>query len=256
MPGEQHQEPQNAPQGAYAPHPSRSSLGIPIAIVIAAALIAGAIIYTGSLRTGTVQVSNNDQNVQETDNFEIKPVTDKDHILGNPNAPVVVVEYSDFDCPFCKNFHETMQAIMSEYGTEGKVAWVYRHYPIQQLHPNSPQVASASECVANLGGNDAFWKFADNVFGDRSTNEPTNLTKLSEYAESAGVSRAQFTSCAEAGTYDEFVMENLSHGNHGTPYSVVVVGDQRIVINGAQPLANVRQLIGSVIAQIEGGSLE
>lgn len=93
---------------------------------------------------------------------KMSPVTKADHILGSIDAPVKIVEYSDLECPFCKQFHNTMQKIMSEYGTE-KVAWVFRQFPLSQLHSKAPKEAEASECVAELGGNDAFWKFIDKI---------------------------------------------------------------------------------------------
>ncbi|NCN11888.1 thioredoxin domain-containing protein [Candidatus Kaiserbacteria bacterium] len=88
------------------------------------------------------------------------PVNDGDHIKGNLDAKVVVVEYSDFDCPFCARFHATLNAIVKKYPATD-VAWVYRHFPLEQLHPNAETVAVAAECVAKLEGNEAFWKFAD-----------------------------------------------------------------------------------------------
>jgi protein-disulfide isomerase len=238
-----------------------STLGVPIAIVVGALLIGGAIIYTGTTRSGIpLQVGNGaNDNEQVTADVEVAPVTDKDHILGNPNAPIMIVEYSDFDCPFCKNFHETMQKIMETYGKDGKVAWVYRHFPLEQLHPNAPKVAAASECVAALGGNDAFWKFANKLISDRGTNEPTNITKLPEYASNAGVDKSKFTACYEAGTYNEKIQkdieEALKTGARGTPYSVIIVGDQQAVINGAQPYTAVKAMIDNLITQM-GGTAE
>jgi protein-disulfide isomerase len=88
--------------------------------------------------------------------------TDEDHARGAANAPVTIIEYSDLDCPFCQRLHPTLLTIMQEY--EGEVAWVYRHLPLEQLHPNAPLLAEASECVAELGGNEAFWKFVDGYF--------------------------------------------------------------------------------------------
>lgn len=251
-------EPQT--QAQVATIHTRNSLGIPIAIVIAAALIAAAIIYSGMQKPGnTVQIGNGEQAAQVAQQTgEVTPVTEKDHIRGNPNAPIVIVEYSDYDCPFCKNFHETMNKIMEEYGPDGQVAWVFRHFPLKQLHPNAPAVAAAAECVANLGGNEAFWKFSDLIYQDRSVNEPTNVAKLLEYAVSSGVAKDAYTKCVEAGTYtkdiDADIAEAMKAGARGTPYSVLMVGDQQGVINGAQPYATVKQMIDTVIAQMNGGS--
>ncbi len=237
----------------------RSSLGVPIAIVIAAALIAGAIMFSGSKNTGNpVQVGNDKQQVQKTKEIVVAPVTDADHIFGNPNAPIMIVEYSDFDCPFCKNFHETMRKIMETYGKDGKVAWVYRQFPLVQLHPNSPKVSAASECVASLGGNDAFWKFGTLLTDDRGTNEPTNITKLPEYAEQAGVDKTKFNECVTAGTFtkkiDDDVQAAIKAGAQGTPYSIMIVGDQQGVIDGAQQYETVKQMIDTMLSQIEGGA--
>ncbi len=234
----------------------KNSLGIPIAIVLAAALISGAIMYAGSQPKSAVQVGGKDTTTQQTAEIVVAPVTEKDHIRGNPNATVMIVEYSDFDCPFCKNFHETMNKVMAEYGVDGKVAWVYRQFPLEQLHPNAPKIAEASECVASLGGNDAFWKFSDLIFGERGTNEPTNMLRLPEFAEKAGVNKEKFTECAEAGTFTKTVEDSIqsaiSAGAKGTPYSILIVGDQQGIINGAQPYANVKQMIDTVLSQIEG----
>lgn len=91
---------------------------------------------------------------------KILPLSEADHIKGSLDAQIKIVEYSDFDCPFCSRFHATMNTIVEKYdGSE--VAWVYRHLPLEQLHPNAPAIAVASECVAKFGGNEAFWKFAD-----------------------------------------------------------------------------------------------
>ncbi|MFA6602909.1 MAG: thioredoxin domain-containing protein, partial [Candidatus Shapirobacteria bacterium] len=99
---------------------------------------------------------------EPTPNLAAMPaVTDKDHIRGNKNAAIVLVEYSDYECPFCKNFHSTMQQVAKDYGN--KVAWVYRHYPLP-FHTNAQMEAEAAECVADVGGNDKFWQYTDLVY--------------------------------------------------------------------------------------------
>ena len=93
-----------------------------------------------------------------SDTDQVTPVTSDDNIKGSPDAPIKIVEYSDFDCPFCSRFHASMNQVIEN---NDDVAWVYRHLPLDQLHPNARTVATISECVAELGGNDAFWTFTD-----------------------------------------------------------------------------------------------
>ncbi len=235
--------------------PTKSSIGIPVAIVIGFALIAAAIFFSGDK---TAAPAPTPAAGGEEAKAEVAPVTEADFIRGNPNAPIMVVEYSDYDCPFCKNFHETMQLIMDEYGVTGKVGWVYRQFPIAQLHPNAPRISEAAFCVGELGGDEAFWKFSDLVFGERDVNEPTNMTRLPEFAESAGVKRADFNTCLNSGKHKETVeaalREGVTAGAQGTPHSIILVGDQQAVINGAQPYPVVKQIIDRLISRLEGST--
>ncbi|MFZ2149790.1 MAG: thioredoxin domain-containing protein [Minisyncoccia bacterium] len=99
----------------------------------------------------------------ESKETKIRPVSAEDHVVGDLNtAKLVVVEYSDLECPFCKSFHATMHQVVEK--SNGDVAWVYRHYPIPQLHPKALRAAEATECAWEQGGNKAFWKYADKVF--------------------------------------------------------------------------------------------
>lgn len=91
----------------------------------------------------------------------VLPVEDIDHVKGDRDNPFVVIEYSDFDCPFCQRFHATMNEIVEDYDD---VSWVYRHMPIPSLHPNAAYVSNVSECVRQEGGEEAFWKFTDNYY--------------------------------------------------------------------------------------------
>ncbi|MBI2630624.1 thioredoxin domain-containing protein [Candidatus Nomurabacteria bacterium] len=108
------------------------------------------------------QISDAQKNEKESLNLEIKPLSQEDHIVGDINARIIIVEYSDLECPFCKVFHTTMHRVVKDSG--GDVAWVYRHYPILQLHPKAFREAEATECAWEQGGNDAFWKYTDKVF--------------------------------------------------------------------------------------------
>lgn len=240
---------------------TQNNLLIPVAIIIGFGMIAAAIFFSNQAPAAPLAMPGaaEENRVQPTDSGSpenVNPVTADDWIRGNPNAAIQIVEYSDFDCPFCKNFHETMNQVMAEYGTSGDVAWVYRHFPLTQLHPNATQVALASECVGNLGGNEAFWTFSDLVFGERATNAPTDLADLPDFATQAGVSASDFTTCMDNETYLEDVEADFNNavavGGRGTPHSIIVVGDQTGVINGAQPYGAVKQIVDNLLAQLEG----
>lgn len=237
------------------PPTTRDSIAIPIAIVIAAGLIAGAIFF-GNSNAPAQQAAVGSAQDSEPD---VRQVDSTDHIRGNPNAQIVFVEYSDFDCPFCQDFHKTMQRIMDEYGSSGKIAWVYRHFPLGQLHPNAPKIAEASECVTEQGGDPAFWKFADMVFGEKPVNDFTEMSRLPEFAERAGVDRAKFESCLASGKYAEKLEKSIAEaqaaGGTGTPHTLVLVGDQIGTINGAQPYEVVKQIVENLISQMETGTV-
>jgi protein-disulfide isomerase len=94
--------------------------------------------------------------------IDLTPITDKDHYFGSKDAEVVIVEYSDLECPYCARFHKTVHEVVESYS--GKVAWVYRHYPIPELHQNAVNKSLASECVASIGGEESFWKFIDSIY--------------------------------------------------------------------------------------------
>jgi protein-disulfide isomerase len=149
-----------------------------------------------------------------------------------------------------------MNRIMDEYGATGQVAWVYRQFPITQLHPNAAKISEAALCVGDLGGNNAFWRFTDRIFETRDLDAPTNVTRLPDFAEDAGVSKADYISCVSSRRLaDEVVRsaeEGFNIGARGTPYTVIMVGDQQAVINGAQPYEVVKGIVVSLLEQIEG----
>lgn len=91
----------------------------------------------------------------------LSPLSPTDHVLGDINAAVTVIEYSDLECPFCIRFHTVQETIMKEYA--GRVKWVHRHFPLD-FHANAKPYAYAAECAAEVGGNDAFWKMIDYIF--------------------------------------------------------------------------------------------
>lgn len=179
---------------------------------------------------------------------QLRPVSaGRDHIRGNPAAPITLVEYSDFECPFCKRFHPTVKKLVDESG--GQVKWVYRHFPLDELHSKARKEAAASECAAELGGNDAFWKFADRFFELTPSNNRTDIdTVLPKIASEIGLDRTRFASCLASGRHDRHVAEDIENakatGGQGTPWSIVVSKSGKTYsLSGAQPYAAVKQLV-------------
>lgn len=179
----------------------------------------------------------------------LRPVVKgRDHIRGNPDAPVTLVEYSDFECPFCKRFHTTAKQLVAESGD--KVKWVYRHFPLDELHPvKARKEAAASECAAELGGNDAFWKFADRFYELTPSNNRTDIDKvLPQIAREIGLDSKKFSSCLASGKHDQRINEDqqnaVATGGRGTPWSLIVSKSGKIYpLSGAQPYATVKQLV-------------
>ncbi|HEY4473608.1 MAG TPA: thioredoxin domain-containing protein [Candidatus Paceibacterota bacterium] len=227
---------------------NQQNLSIPVAIVMAGALIAIALyLASGGTSSGTNTDTGTDAAITNA-----PAVNAADHILGNPDAPVKVVEYTDFECPFCKQFHTTMKTIMDEYGAKGQVAWVMRNFPLQQLHPNAPKLAEAAECVASVGGNDAYWKFIDSVFLQAPVGSFFDLTKLDSTVSGIGVNVQAFESCYQKGTFKDKIQKEFNDavaaGGKGTPFSVVVtVGGENVPIPGALPYANIKSVIDQAL---------
>jgi len=230
---------------------------IPVAILIAGVFVAAALYFTNTnsapvANTGTNQPAVAQQQPQPSGSTDaVRAVTGEDHIKGNPNAPIKIVEYSDFECPFCKRFHNTMNEVMDKYGESGDVAWVYRQFPLEQLHPVKAMAeAVASECAAELGGNDAFWQFADRFMELTPSNNQTDIeTVIPQIVKEIGLDQTAFQTCFTSGKYDQHIQDDIDNavatGGRGTPWSIMIGPDGTTYpINGAQPLAAIEQLIG------------
>jgi protein-disulfide isomerase len=182
----------------------------------------------------------------------IKPVDGEDHIRGDPDASVKLVEFSDFECPFCKRVHTTLQQIMVEYGEGGQVAWVYRHFPLDSLHKKARKEAQASECADELGGNDAFWAYTDRLFDITPSNDRLDLSILPKVAEEIGLDRGAFVTClsgdARGGKYADHIEANyqdaVASGGTGTPHIVIIAPDGEVFpVSGAQPYGAFKSII-------------
>ncbi|OGY48888.1 MAG: hypothetical protein A3D39_01200 [Candidatus Buchananbacteria bacterium RIFCSPHIGHO2_02_FULL_39_17] len=177
------------------------------------------------------------------------PITDQDWIRGNRNAKISIVEYSDLECPFCKRHHPTMQKLIAEYGDQ--VNWVYRHFPLTSLHPKAPKEAEATECAGEQGSNDAFWKYVDRLFEITPANNGLDPAELPKIAEYIGLNKTKFDECLNSGKYAAKVQAHaqdaVAAGGTGTPYNVIVAGDQKIPVNGAVPFEQFKAVIDPLL---------
>lgn len=216
--------------------------GIVNAIIIAGILIAGAILLREN--NPKQEIGTNDNTPKNEIRTEGRVVSKDDHIIGSMDAKIVIVEYSDIDCPFCKVFHATMQKVLEN---NTNVAWVFRHYPIPQLHPDAYKKAESTECAWEQGGNEAFWKYTDKVF--ESSN--TGLSELSKIVESVGLDVEKFNECLASGKFASKVQadidDGIKAGVNGTPSSFILVDGKVIdTIPGAQPYDSIMQRLSLI----------
>lgn len=167
-------------------------------------------------------------------------ITDEDHIRGNKNAPVVLVEFSDLECPFCSRHHPTMQGIVKKYGD--KVAWVYKHYPLS-FHPQAMPAALASECASEQG---KFWEFTDAVFAEQPRLSEPNFLK--EVAQKLKLNTSKFDSCVSSQKYKDKIAAQQQEGNtngvDGTPATFI----NGQLVSGAVPETSLTKLIDAALA--------
>lgn len=231
-------------------------LWIPISIVIAGAFIGAGLFFSGESGTPEQLVADVNPTTPEEPidtTAQIDPVTEDDYIKGSVDAPITIVEYSDFDCPFCSRFHDSMNQVVANSDVE--VAWVYRHFPLEQLHPNAFSVSLAAECVGEQGGDTAFWQFTDAYFAERGAGNNTPHGELvPQLVLNTGVDRNTFTECFESGRYNEDIQADIENaletGGRGTPWSILIgPTGNTYPINGAQPARVIEQIIQAALAE-------
>ncbi|NNL58853.1 MAG: DsbA family protein [Nitrosopumilus sp.] len=175
---------------------------------------------------------------------------DDDPMKGNTDAAITIVEFSDFQCPFCAKFHETtLGQIEKEYISTGKVNFVYRDFPVQSTHPNAIPAALASECADDQ---ERFWDMHDMIFENQRSWQDLQITQsvdmFRQYAMKLGLDTDEFDSCLESGKHLEEIRNDL---NDGRTYGVTgtpgfFVGNEKIgfvKIMGAQPFSSFQQVI-------------
>ena len=215
-----------------------------IAILITGVLVAGSILFVNLHPAQPVVAQAGDLPTSAN----VPAPNASDHIIGSLSAPIILVEYSDFQCPYCQMVYPTLKQLVDE--SNGQIAWVYREFPLTSIHPQAKPAALAAECITQQLGNDGFWKFADAIFADQTKMSPAYYAQL---AAQFGADPTKFASCVSSAKYqsvlDQGTQEAEQNGGTGTPFTVVVGNGQQIPVIGAQPLANFESVINAVKAR-------
>jgi protein-disulfide isomerase len=173
--------------------------------------------------------------------------------LGRRDAPVTIVEFSDYQCPFCRQFvTTTLPALKSTYVDAGKLRWVFRDFPLDQIHPNARKASEAARCAGDQG---KYWDMHDLLFQNQ---QALAAEQLPTYADRLGLDRAAFGACLSSGKYAAAVQKNFGDGAaagvRGTPS--FVIGRTRpddtvegLLLTGARPLADFRQEIDRLLSE-------
>ena len=177
---------------------------------------------------------------------------DGDPAKGDRNARLVLVEFTDYQCPFCaRHVRETLPQIETEYVKTGKLRYVSREFPLESIHPQAFKASEAALCAGDQG---KYWEMHDRLFANQRALAPAQLTS---YAQAVGLDEAKFTKCLEAGTKAAKVRKDLAEGVKagvtGTPAFFLGTVDGSTVkviriIKGAQPFGNFKEAIDGALA--------
>lgn len=223
-------------------------------------VLAGSIILAGAFIGGGIFLSKREKSAEITKDttftnqkeIVIKGVQPDDHILGPKDAKVVIIEYSDPECPYCKVFHFTMLSLLSDKDFKDKVAWVYRHFPLDSIHKKARYESQALECASVVAGNEGFWSMLNKLFETTPSNDGLDTSTLPDMAESVGIPKTEFASCLTsgqtAGKVEKDYQDAIAAGGTGTPYSIIIgPNGQKIPVPGAQPLSSLKIQIKSLL---------
>lgn len=176
---------------------------------------------------------------------KVEVAIDASRVRGDPRAPVTIVEFSDFQCPFCQRIQPTLLEILARY--PGKVRLAYRDYPLSQIHPRAQKAAEAARCAGEQG---KFWEYHDMLYADVSRLADADLAA---HARSLEIDEAKFGACLESGRHsagvDQDQKDGVNAGVNGTPAFLV----NGVMLEGAQPITAFESIIESELAALKTG---
>lgn len=227
-----------------------------IAMLVAAAFVIGSLSQkvrtleggksgTGSAGKAAVEVPSQPTTVPVV---SVAPFSEADHVYGDTKSLLTWIEYSDLQCPFCSTIHPNLKKVIDEF--RGQVKWVYRHFPLDSIHPQARPAAIASECVAKLAGNDAFWKFIDGIFANQAATLTPEAMRAA--AVKLGANGTQYDSCLTdkniADAVEADLQSGLAAGVNGTPGSFLIAGDGKSqAVPGAVPYEQLKQTVEAAL---------
>jgi protein-disulfide isomerase len=245
-----------------------------IVIALAAILIAGSLIFLG-LKLGSGNQGNTQNQLSFADQLEeyqkvqeqaqvdaqaeqlkvaeqqakdVVAPNEDDHILGDRDALISIIEYSDFECPFCKRFYKTPKQAIAD--NPGVVNSVFRHFPLGFHDPLATKQALASECVADIGGSEKFWQYHDKIFETTDSNgKGMEVSELTTLAKEVGVNTSEFQACLDSEKFLAEVQADMKSGADagvtGTPGNIIrnnKTGEVRF-LPGAYPIEAIQAAI-------------
>ncbi|NQV92014.1 DsbA family protein [Candidatus Woesearchaeota archaeon] len=181
---------------------------------------------------------------------DMKALADDDAFLGKKDAPVTIVEWSDYECPFCERFHsQTLDQIKSQYIDTGKVKFVYRDFPLGFHDPLATQEAMAAECAREQGDDKTYFDFHDLIFKTTKSNgNGLQVSQLYDMADTLGLNKAKLIECIDSGKYKAEIQKDIQDGAaagiQGTP-GFIINGK---LVSGAQPFSVFKQVIDAELA--------
>lgn len=222
-------------------------------------LVPGAIIFAGLIIAITIYVQHHHDVVAQAGNpSAVRPVDPStDHFIGNPTAPITVIEYADIDSVYSKQFQPVMQQIMQTYGQNGDVVWVYRNFPLIGIDQYSEEHAEAADCIAAQGGSTGFFNFVNALEAAAPDENEFNPKGYDAVVSQLGYNVDTFNSCLSNRTEEKSVeadYENaLAVGADGSPFTVLLVkGQKPAVISGALTYPEMKAVIDASINKVLG----
>lgn len=216
----------------------KRDLLLPASILIAAILIAGSLIWSTGKKAELAGINSAEEQDPAVLAENVAPISDEDHVLGDRNAPVKMIVFTDLECPFCKSYHPEVMSAVAKYGKD--LAVVYRHFPLQ-FHEYAEKEAEAAECVAELAGNESYWSYIDKIF-EKTESNGTGLSVSDRelLAVEVGADKVKWNECVNSGKYAEKIAAQTENGIEagagGTPFSIIIgKSGKKYVVPGAYP---------------------